>query len=124
MLKKLQKIEKLGHEKNVEVIDIIKSFPTSNRYDYIIDIAKTGVESSENEPSEFEAWTERFQSPDFRSQPEKHLHCVPFWPGKRACAHQVPGQRHRKGLPLRGQRTRTNARTRRGSKKTVAGKKK
>lgn len=36
----------------------------------------------------------------------------------------IRGQRHRKGLPLRGQRTRTNARTRRGSKKTVAGKKK
>ena len=34
------------------------------------------------------------------------------------------GHRHRAGLPLRGQRTRTNARTRRGSKKTVAGKKK
>ncbi len=34
------------------------------------------------------------------------------------------GKRHRDGLPLRGQRTRTNARTRRGSKKTVAGKKK
>jgi small subunit ribosomal protein S13 len=36
----------------------------------------------------------------------------------------VRGIRHRKQLPLRGQRTRTNARTRRGSKKTVAGKKK
>lgn len=36
----------------------------------------------------------------------------------------VRGRRHRSGLPLRGQRTRTNARTRRGSKKTVAGKKK
>ena len=34
------------------------------------------------------------------------------------------GRRHRSGLPLRGQRTRTNARTRRGGKKTVAGKKK
>ena len=34
------------------------------------------------------------------------------------------GQRHRKGLPLRGQRTRTNARTRKGRKKTVANKKK
>ncbi len=34
------------------------------------------------------------------------------------------GIRHRKGLPLRGQRTRTNARTRKGKKKTVAGKKK
>jgi small subunit ribosomal protein S13 len=34
------------------------------------------------------------------------------------------GLRHRKGLPLRGQRTRTNARTRKGKKKTVAGKKK
>ena len=33
------------------------------------------------------------------------------------------GQRHRKGLPLRGQRTQTNARTRKGRKKTVAGKK-
>jgi small subunit ribosomal protein S13 len=31
------------------------------------------------------------------------------------------GLRHRKGLPLRGQRTRTNARTKRGVKKTVAG---
>jgi small subunit ribosomal protein S13 len=36
----------------------------------------------------------------------------------------VKGRRHRDGLPLRGQRTRTNARTRRGTKKTVAGKKK
>nr|YP_010938202.1 ribosomal protein S13 [Meringosphaera mediterranea]WLD05715.1 ribosomal protein S13 [Meringosphaera mediterranea]WLD05875.1 ribosomal protein S13 [Meringosphaera mediterranea] len=36
----------------------------------------------------------------------------------------VRGQRHRKSLPVRGQRTRTNARARRGSKKTVAGKKK
>ncbi len=34
------------------------------------------------------------------------------------------GQRHRKNLPVHGQRTRTNARTRRGAKKTVAGKKK
>lgn len=34
------------------------------------------------------------------------------------------GKRHRLQLPLRGQRTRTNARTRRGSKKTVAAKKK
>ena len=34
------------------------------------------------------------------------------------------GKRHRIGLPLRGQRTRTNARTRRGVKKTMAGKKK
>ena len=36
----------------------------------------------------------------------------------------VTGRRHRVGLPVRGQRTRTNARTRRGTKKTVAGKKK
>ena len=33
------------------------------------------------------------------------------------------GERHRKNLPVRGQRTRTNARTRKGRKKTVAGKK-
>ena len=33
----------------------------------------------------------------------------------------VRGLRHRKNLPVRGQRTRTNARTRRGTKKTVAG---
>ena len=33
------------------------------------------------------------------------------------------GERHRRGLPVRGQRTRTNARTRKGPKKTVAGKK-
>jgi small subunit ribosomal protein S13 len=32
------------------------------------------------------------------------------------------GVRHRRGLPVRGQRTKTNARTRRGAKKTVAGK--
>jgi small subunit ribosomal protein S13 len=36
----------------------------------------------------------------------------------------VRGLRHRKGLPVRGQRTRTNARTRKGKRKTVAGKKK
>ncbi len=34
------------------------------------------------------------------------------------------GLRHRKGLPVRGQRTKTNARTRKGKKKTVASKKK
>ena len=34
------------------------------------------------------------------------------------------GWRHRRGLPVRGQRTRTNARTRKGPKKTVAGKRK
>ena len=33
------------------------------------------------------------------------------------------GLRHRRGLPVRGQRTKTNARTRKGPKKTVAGKK-
>jgi small subunit ribosomal protein S13 len=34
------------------------------------------------------------------------------------------GIRHRKGLPVRGQRTKTNARTRKGPKRTIAGKKK
>ncbi|MFC4765923.1 30S ribosomal protein S13 [Effusibacillus consociatus] len=34
------------------------------------------------------------------------------------------GVRHRKGLPVRGQRTKTNARTRKGPRRTVAGKKK
>jgi small subunit ribosomal protein S13 len=34
------------------------------------------------------------------------------------------GLRHRRGLPVRGQRTKTNARTRKGKKRTVAGKKK
>lgn len=34
------------------------------------------------------------------------------------------GSRHRKGLPVHGQRTRTNARTRKGKRRTVAGKKK
>lgn len=34
------------------------------------------------------------------------------------------GLRHRRGLPVRGQKTRTNARTRKGKKKTVAGRKK
>ena len=36
----------------------------------------------------------------------------------------LQGVRHRKGLPVRGQRTKTNARTRKGPKRTVAGKKK
>ena len=38
--------------------------------------------------------------------------------------HSYRGLRHRVGLPVRGQRTRTNARTRKGKKRTVAGKKK
>ncbi|NGX34976.1 MAG: 30S ribosomal protein S13 [Candidatus Anoxychlamydiales bacterium] len=37
--------------------------------------------------------------------------------------HSYRGQRHRLGLPVRGQRTRTNARTRKGKKRTVAGRK-
>ncbi len=37
--------------------------------------------------------------------------------------HSYRGLRHRRGLPVRGQRTRTNARTRKGVKKTVAGRK-
>ena len=36
----------------------------------------------------------------------------------------LPGLRHRRGLPVNGQRTRTNARTRKGKRKTVANKKK
>lgn len=38
--------------------------------------------------------------------------------------HCYRGMRHRQGLPVRGQRTKTNARTRKGPRKTVAGKKK
>ena len=38
--------------------------------------------------------------------------------------HSYRGMRHRAGLPVRGQRTRTNARTRKGKRKTVANKKK
>jgi small subunit ribosomal protein S13 len=38
--------------------------------------------------------------------------------------HSYRGMRHRVGLPVRGQRTRTNSRTRKGKRKTVAGKKK
>lgn len=38
--------------------------------------------------------------------------------------HSYRGLRHRSGLPVRGQRTRRNARTRKGKKKTIAGKKK
>ena len=38
--------------------------------------------------------------------------------------HSYRGLRHRLGLPVRGQRTRTNARTRKGKKRTVAGRKK
>lgn len=38
--------------------------------------------------------------------------------------HSYRGLRHRVGLPVRGQRTRTNSRTRKGRRKTVAGKKK
>lgn len=38
--------------------------------------------------------------------------------------HSYRGLRHRVGLPVRGQRTRTNCRTRKGKRKTVAGKKK
>lgn len=37
--------------------------------------------------------------------------------------HTYKGVRHRSGLPVRGQRTRSNARTRKGKRKTVAGKK-
>jgi small subunit ribosomal protein S13 len=37
--------------------------------------------------------------------------------------HSYRGLRHRRGLPVRGQRTKTNARTRKGPRKTVAGKK-
>jgi small subunit ribosomal protein S13 len=38
--------------------------------------------------------------------------------------HCYRGMRHRLGLPVRGQRTRTNSRTRKGKRKTIAGKKK
>lgn len=38
--------------------------------------------------------------------------------------HSYRGMRHRVGLPVRGQRTKTNSRTRKGKRKTVAGKKK
>jgi small subunit ribosomal protein S13 len=38
--------------------------------------------------------------------------------------HSYRGMRHRLGLPVRGQRTKTNSRTRKGRRKTVANKKK
>lgn len=38
--------------------------------------------------------------------------------------HAYRGQRHRLSLPVRGQRTKTNSRTRKGKRKTIAGKKK
>ena len=44
--------------------------------------------------------------------------------GRKIQINCYQGQRHRKGLPVRGQRTKTNARTRKGPKRTVAGKKK
>jgi len=40
------------------------------------------------------------------------------------CGHGGPGFRHRRGLPMRGQRTRTNARTRKGPRKGAAALKK
>ena len=43
--------------------------------------------------------------------------------GRLKSTQSYRGMRHRKSLPVRGQRTRTNARTRKGVKKTVAGKK-
>ena len=45
---------------------------------------------------------------------------------RRTMPVQIPkrGIRHRKGLPVRGQKTKTNARTRKGPKRTVANKKK
>ena len=40
------------------------------------------------------------------------------------CYRGIRGQRHRRGLPVRGQRSKTNARTRKGPKRTIANKKK
>ena len=68
------------------------------------------------------------------SQITKHLEseCLVEGPLRRSVAQDITrlreiqsyrGTRHRRGLPVRGQRTRTNARTRKGIKKTVAGKK-
>ena len=45
-------------------------------------------------------------------------------PGLILSSHFYAGIRHRRGLPVRGQRTRTNARGRKGARKPVAGKKK
>lgn len=54
---------------------------------------------------------------DLRRQIQNHI--------KRLISiHSYRGTRHRLGLPVRGQRTRTNARTRKGKRKTVANKKK
>jgi small subunit ribosomal protein S13 len=51
-----------------------------------------------------------------RRQTQEHI-------GRLKSTQSYRGMRHRKNLPVRGQRTRTNARTRKGVKKTVAGKK-
>ena len=54
------------------------------------------------------------------------LICRPGWEHSQLKVEigSYEGLRHRKGLPVRGQRTKTNARTRKGPKRTVAGKKK
>lgn len=102
---------------------------------YIFGVGKTTAEAvlakaDVSEDTKVEAWTDdnireisRIVTTEYKTEGElktevtmsiKRLQDI-------ACFR---GLRHRKGLPLRGQRTRTNARTRKGPRKTVANKKK
>ena len=54
---------------------------------------------------------------DLRREVQRNIHRL-------IAINSYRGSRHRKGLPVRGQRTKTNARTRKGKRKTVANKKK
>lgn len=84
------------------------------------DLSEAEIASLRNKIDEWVADTEReffYVEGDLRRQIQEKIK-------RKVEVGSYQGIRHRRGLPVRGQRTHTNARTRKGPRKTVAGKKK
>jgi small subunit ribosomal protein S13 len=92
-----------------KIIEIAEISPETRTDEITTEQSVTLRNILENSDSKFEGDLRRFNGLNIKRLNEINCH---------------RGKRHRNSLPVRGQRTRTNARSRRGAKKTVTGKKK
>jgi small subunit ribosomal protein S13 len=102
-------IHGIGLTSAKKIVEIAKINPETRTSDLTTEETIALRQTLEDSDLKFEGDLRRFNGLNIRRLNEINCH---------------RGKRHRNSLPVRGQRTRTNARSRRGSKKTVTGKKK
>ena len=103
-------IHGIGRTKAVEVCEKV-GIPLERRVNDLTEVELTGIRDSIDNDDEYEVEGDLRRKVAMNIKRLMDLGCY-------------RGIRHRRGLPVRGQRTHTNARTRKGPAKTIAGKKK